>query len=91
MKAIDITPTWEGLMPMLVEVAANGDSTEGRKQAMSELMRLARMVDEGVPELVRALHGVLEAEESWGQTDRPHMEAVRAALARFNHIKESKQ
>ena len=45
-QTIDITPTWQGLLPLLVEVAANGDSAAGRKSAMDELMRLAKTVDE---------------------------------------------
>lgn len=44
-KTIDMTPTWSQLMPMLVEVAANGDTVEGRKASMAELMRLAQQVD----------------------------------------------
>lgn len=43
---IDITPTWEELLPLLVELAANGDTVEARKYAMGELRRLARSVDE---------------------------------------------
>lgn len=46
MKDIVITPTWEGLVPLLVEVAANGSTAAGRMQAMNELKRLARIVDE---------------------------------------------
>ena len=45
-RTIDITPSWQGLLPLLVEVAANGDTTEGRKSAMDELMRLAKTVDD---------------------------------------------
>ncbi len=46
METIDLTPTWAGLMPALVEIAANGTTAEGRQQAMAELMRLAKIVDE---------------------------------------------
>ena len=42
---IDITPTWRGLLPLLVEVAANGTTYKGRKEAMAELYRLADIVD----------------------------------------------
>jgi len=42
---VDLTPTWEALIPLLVEVAAKGTSDKGRKAAMDELLRLARMVD----------------------------------------------
>jgi len=44
-KTIDITPTWEAILPVLVEVAVNGTSPEGRRDAMNELLRLARIVD----------------------------------------------
>lgn len=45
METIDMTPTWAELMPILVEVAANGATVEGRKQAMTELKRLASIAD----------------------------------------------
>lgn len=44
-KYVDLTPTWRGLLPMLIEVAANGTSPEGRKQATDELYRLADAAD----------------------------------------------
>lgn len=43
---IDITPTWEELVPLLVQVAANGETRKARETAMDELKRLARAVDE---------------------------------------------
>jgi len=42
---IDLTPTWGALLPALVEVAANGETAEGRKVAMEELQRLASIAD----------------------------------------------
>lgn len=42
---IDLTPTWAGVLPMLVEVAANGTSLSGRMAAMGELKRLAQITD----------------------------------------------
>ena len=41
LRTIDITPTWAGLMPLLWETAAKGDSN-----SRAELMRLARIVDQ---------------------------------------------
>jgi hypothetical protein len=38
---IDMTPTWEGLMPALLAAAANGSQA-----AVEELTRLARTVDQ---------------------------------------------
>ena len=40
-QRFDITPSWESILPMLVQAAANGS-----KPAMDELRRLARIVDE---------------------------------------------
>lgn len=45
MKTIDLTPTWRGLLPALVEVARNGTTAEGRKQAWDALYQLADHVD----------------------------------------------
>lgn len=45
LKTIDITPTWRGLLPALVEVAANGASTDGRRNALTELGRVCDMAD----------------------------------------------
>jgi hypothetical protein len=42
---IDITPTWRGIVPALVEVASKGETAEGRKMAMDELLRLADIAD----------------------------------------------
>lgn len=44
-RKVSIVPTWEGVIPLLVEVAANGDTPEARRTAMDELRRLARLVD----------------------------------------------
>jgi len=44
-KYIDCTPSWEGLLPVLVEVAANGTSSEARTTAYEELRKLLRFAD----------------------------------------------
>jgi len=45
-ETIDITPTWESIMPVLIMVLQNSKAQpSSRKEAESELMRLARMVD----------------------------------------------
>lgn len=44
-KTMSITPSWEAVVPVLVEVAANGQSERARKETMSELIRLAQTVD----------------------------------------------
>ncbi len=38
---VDMTPTWEGLMPAMIELVK-----QGNKVAEDELMKLARSVDE---------------------------------------------
>lgn len=42
---VDLTPTWEALVPVLVEVAARGTTSQARHDAMAELKRLARFAD----------------------------------------------
>ena len=41
LRTIDITPTWEGLMPVMIELVK-----QGNKVAEDELMKLARSVDQ---------------------------------------------
>lgn len=43
-RTIDATPTWAGIMPVLIAVIENG-TTEGRNNAVAEIMRLARAAD----------------------------------------------
>jgi len=42
------TPTWQGVFPLLIEVAINGETSEGRKVARDELMRCARIADDHI-------------------------------------------
>jgi hypothetical protein len=44
MKTIDITPTWEGILPALLAVIENGNF-EGRKIALEEITRMAQLAD----------------------------------------------
>lgn len=44
-KTINLTPTWRGLMPAMVQVAVNGSTADARKFAMDELLKLADAVD----------------------------------------------
>lgn len=41
---IDITPTWRGVLPVLLELIANG-TPEGRKLAIEELRKMANLAD----------------------------------------------
>lgn len=45
-KKVPLVPTWEGILPLLVEVAVNGNNPKVRQEAMEELRRMARAVDE---------------------------------------------
>lgn len=45
-ERIEIAPTWEGVVPLLVHAAERGKTPEARRAAMAELLRLARIVDE---------------------------------------------
>lgn len=44
-RALDLTPTWQAIMPALIAVIQDG-TLEGQAMAQAELMRLARLADE---------------------------------------------
>ena len=44
MDTIDATPTWEGILPLYIGGIESG-TYEGRKSAMEELYRMARLAD----------------------------------------------
>tara|TARA_R110002167_G_scaffold347308_1_gene558215 strand:+ start:291 stop:464 length:174 start_codon:yes stop_codon:yes gene_type:complete len=47
MRTIDITPTWQALLPTMLAVIANPKaSSESKKGITEELMRLAKIVDD---------------------------------------------
>jgi len=48
MRTIDVTPTWRGLLPALIELAHNGTSFEARQTAWDELCRMADIADNAV-------------------------------------------
>ena len=50
MKYITVAPTWEGLLPMLIELSRKATTAEARKTAMDELVRMARIADMAVEE-----------------------------------------
>lgn len=43
-KTIDITPTWEGILPVLLELLKSS-SAEARSCGIDELTRMARIAD----------------------------------------------
>lgn len=44
---IDVTPSWEGILPYLVVILRDG-SDEGQRMAREELHRMARLADAAV-------------------------------------------
>ena len=44
MKTVNITPTWEAILPALLAVIENGNF-EGRKVAIEEITRMAQIAD----------------------------------------------
>jgi hypothetical protein len=56
MRTIDLTPTWAGVMPILLEAYEHGEP-EGRKIAREELMRLAQSMDEVNARSKETAHG----------------------------------
>ena len=46
-RVIDMTPTWRGILPLLVEIAADGRNP-GREMAWQELRRMADLADAAV-------------------------------------------
>lgn len=45
---IDLTPTWRGLLPMLLTVYVHGNTPEARNTALEELQRMADIADRAV-------------------------------------------
>lgn len=43
-RTVDITPTWRGMLPLLIETA-NVGTAKGRSLAMNELYRMADLAD----------------------------------------------
>lgn len=48
LETIDLTPTWAGILPVLLEVYENAGTPQGRQQAKGELVRMARLADQAV-------------------------------------------
>jgi hypothetical protein len=62
-RFIDVTPTWEQLMPAFFAILENGTDT-GKDLARAELTRLARMAD--------AIHAQQKAEQQRRETLAPY-------------------
>lgn len=44
-KTIDLTPTWESLVTVLLHIARNADSVTARQDIHAELTNMARAAD----------------------------------------------
>jgi len=44
-KTIDLTPTWEGLVPVLLHIAQHATSMTARKDIETELTNMAKAAD----------------------------------------------
>ena len=44
-KTIDITPTWLGLAPVMIDIIKNSPTPESTKIAEEELLKMARVAD----------------------------------------------
>lgn len=47
-ETIDMTPTWQGILPLLLAAVENGTTAETRNNAMTELRRMAQIADDYV-------------------------------------------
>lgn len=45
MEYIDCTPTWEGILPVLLTLLENGNA-QGKATAKAELVKMAKLADE---------------------------------------------
>lgn len=44
-ETIDVTPTWQGILPGLIAIVRNGETVEAQKTAEAELRKMARLAD----------------------------------------------
>jgi hypothetical protein len=47
-ETIDVTPTWSGVLPLLLLVLREGTTAQARKAAEDELKRMAHLADVAV-------------------------------------------
>ena len=83
---IDMTPTWEGVAPILIAALEKG-SEEGRSSARKEVKRMAKLVDmlggviEERDDLLAALENLLNAVRSNHEGGKPRTQDEIFALA----------
>jgi hypothetical protein len=84
-----LAPTWGGIVHLLAEVSVTAESIEARRQARTELQRLARIADALAPALAEALQGFLDQYEGT-DAEFPALTQGRAAMKLFNEIRKPK-
>lgn len=72
---IDCTPTWTGILPVIL-TALRDATPEGQRMAGEEVRRMARLADQ-VGDIVRDME---ELEERYGRTDRDLRVCVEALI-----------
>lgn len=80
---VDITPTWEGMLPAFVAVYTGGEKAEHRNEAFAELQRMARAADEAA-KLRRSLWLLVEAAGGKASVPRSLQEDFDAKRARLH-------
>jgi hypothetical protein len=61
MQTIDLTPTWEGILPAMLTLYAEAETIEAKQTAYEELTRMARLADKQVAQ-VKALREASQKE-----------------------------
>lgn len=90
---IDLTPTWTGVLPILIAGIENG-TAEGRKIAIDELSRMARAADAvkdskaAIEQADKTADALFEALRDLLDGGISEPEKVRAAHALIESIKE---
>lgn len=72
---IDATPTWSGILPVIL-TALRDATPEGQRMAGQEIRRMARLADQ-VGDMARELE---EAEERFGKADRDLRICIEALI-----------
>lgn len=85
-RTIDLTPTWLGILPGLLDVVSNGTTVEARKLAETELRNMAGLADAHVATLralmplARTLRAaVMQAQLTLSTTDPAILDLIDAA------------
>ena len=56
MNYIDMTPSWEDMIPLFITLIRDAETPEGLKHAEHELLKMARLADGPTHETFRTSH-----------------------------------